>query len=64
MYAIYAKLRDEKGIRDADVAKATDIPQSTFTEWKNGKYQPKLEKLIKIAGFFGVPVDTFIKVTA
>ena len=64
MYAIYAKLRDEKGIRDIDVARATDIPPSTFTEWKKGTYQPKVDKLLKIANFLGVSVETFIKVTA
>lgn len=64
MYATYKELRDAKGLRDSDVAKATGIMPSTFTEWKKGKYQPKIDKLIKIANFLGVPVDTFIKVTA
>lgn len=61
MYAKYVELRDKKGIRDADVAKATEIPQSTFTDWKNGKSSPKLEKLIKIADYLGVTLDEFVK---
>lgn len=61
MYAKYVKLRDEKNIRDADVSKATGIPQSTFTDWKNGKCNPKLDKLMKIAQFFDVSIEEFVK---
>ena len=61
MYAKYVELRNKKGVRDADVAKATGIPQSTFTDWKNEKSAPKLEKLIKIADFLGVTLDEFVK---
>lgn len=54
MYEIYAKLRDEKGVKDATVAKATGIGKSTFTDWRNGRSAPKDEKLQKIADYFGV----------
>lgn len=57
MYEIYCKLRDSKGTKDADVAKATGITKSTFSDWKSGRSQPKKEKLQKIAEFFGVTVD-------
>ena len=59
MYAKYAELRDSIGLRDADVSAATGIPQSTFTDWKTGRSKPKLEKLLKIAKFFGVSVEVF-----
>ena len=39
------------------VAKATGIPNSTFTDWKNGRSSPKADKLIKIADHFGVSLD-------
>ena len=39
------------------VAKATGIPNSTFTDWKNGRSCPKADKLIKIADFFGLSLD-------
>jgi len=61
MYAKYAELRDKKGVRDADIAKATDIPQSTLTDWKNGLYTPKVDKMIKLADYFGVSLDVFIR---
>lgn len=61
MYAKYVQLRDAKGVRDADVAKATDIPQSVFTDWKNGKSAPKVDKIVKIADFFGISLDKFVR---
>lgn len=57
MYEIYCKLRDEKGVKDADVAKATGITKSTFSDWKNGRSKPKDEKLLKIAEYFEVTLD-------
>ena len=53
-YEEYAKIRDEKGMRDADVARAAKIPPSTFTEWKKGGYTPKFDKMVKIADVFGM----------
>lgn len=61
MYSKYAELRDAGGFRDADVSEATGIPQSTFTDWKNGRSKPKSEKLLKIARFFNVSVEVFIE---
>lgn len=61
MYEIYKKLRDERGLSDYQVAVGTGIVKSTFTDWRTGKSQPKLEKLIKIAKFLGVSVDCFVK---
>lgn len=59
-YSKYAKLRDEKGVRDADVARDTNIHPSTFTDWKKGKSSPKADKLRKIADYFGVSVDYIV----
>lgn len=60
MYTKYVELRDSANVRDFEVAKATGIPSSTFSDWKKGKSKPKLEKLVKIARFFGVSVEVFI----
>lgn len=61
MYARYSKLRNDKGMKDSDVAKALNIPQSTFSEWKRGKAIPKVPKLIKIADFFGITLDELVR---
>lgn len=57
MYEIYCKLRDSKGMKDSDVAKATGITKSTFSDWKNGRSNPKDAKLQKIANLFGVTAE-------
>ena len=61
MYAKYVELRDAKGMTDADVAKITGIPRSTFTDWKSHRSNPKLEKLIKIAKALDVSIEEFVK---
>lgn len=57
MYEIYCKLRDSKGVKDADVVRETGITKSTFSDWKNGRSNPKNDKLQKIADYFGVTID-------
>ena len=49
MYADYAKKRDEKGLRDADISRIASIPKSTLSEWKAGRSCPKYDKLLRIA---------------
>lgn len=60
LYTKYVELRDKAGVKDFTVSKETGIPSSTFTDWKKGKSKPKLEKLMKIAKFFGVSVEELI----
>lgn len=57
MYSIYQKLLDEKGLKNADVSRATKISNMTLSDWKNGKSTPKQDKLLKIADFLGVSVE-------
>lgn len=60
MYEIFRKLLDEKGVTVYRVAKETEISSATFTEWKNGNYTPKQDKLQKIADYFGVTLDYLV----
>lgn len=57
-YENYEKLRNEKKVNDSMVAKATGIDRTTFSHWKKGLYTPKKDKLLKIAQYFGVQLDT------
>ncbi len=57
MYSIYQKLLDEKGLKNADVARATGISNMTLSDWKNGKSTPKQDKLMKIAEFLDVNLE-------
>ena len=61
MYERYVKLRDERGVTDYEVAKTAGITRSTFTDWRNGRSQPKLDKLLAIAKYFGVPIEYFLE---
>jgi len=60
VYEKFQNLLNEKGIRVSKVAEVTKISPSTFSDWKCGRSIPKLEKLKKLADFFGVTVDYFI----
>lgn len=57
MYEIFLDLLYNHGVRPADVARATGIHPSVFTDWKKGKSVPKHDKMQKIADYFGVTVD-------
>lgn len=54
VYERFTMLLKAKGDTPYGVSKATGIPPSTFTDWKNGKSTPKVAKLSKIADYFGV----------
>ena len=60
MYEKFAQLLAERHLSANAVSKSTRISSSTFTEWKKGRYTPKLDKLQKIADYFGVPVTYFL----
>lgn len=60
MYSKFEELLQEKGVTAYEVAKATGIPNSTFSDWKTGKSKPKIEKLKKIAEYFQIPITELI----
>lgn len=57
MYEHYQKLLDEKGLKNADVSRATGVSNMTLSDWKRGVSTPKQDKLMKIADFLGVSID-------
>lgn len=57
MYERFKKLIEEKGIKTAEVARQTGIHPSMFTDWEKGKSSPKIDKLQKIADYFGVRLE-------
>ncbi|MBR5281064.1 MAG: helix-turn-helix transcriptional regulator [Clostridia bacterium] len=57
MYSVFEKLLLEKGLSVYRVAQNTGISTVTFTNWKKGKYTPKVDKLQKIADCLGVSLD-------
>lgn len=57
MYSIYETLLNERGLKNADIARATGISNMTLSDWKRGVSTPKQDKLMKIADCLGVSVD-------
>lgn len=60
MYEKYAALRDERGLTDYRVSADTGIPTSTFSNWKAGRYKPKVDKLLILAKYLGVPIEALL----
>lgn len=42
------------------VSKDTGISTATFTNWKYGRYTPKVDKLKILADYFGVSIEYFL----
>lgn len=61
IYEKYVKLRDAKGVTDYRVAKDIGLGHSLFNDWKTGRSQPKVDKLMKLANYFDVPITYFIE---
>lgn len=61
MYEKYCALRDAQNLTDYKVSKETGIPAPTFADWKSGRSKPGVEKLAKLAKFFGVAIEDFLE---
>ena len=50
-------LREDRDLRQIDVANATGIDQKTLSNYETGKTNPDSYSIIKLADFFGVSTD-------
>lgn len=55
-----AELRERAGIRQVDFAKKLNVAQSTVSGWENGKSEPSIDMLRKMASLLNVSVDELI----
>lgn len=53
-------LREDRDLRQSDVAKATGIDQRTLSNYETGKTNPDSYALIKLADFFDVSIDYLV----
>ena len=60
-YAKFAELRDAKGKTDRAIATEIGISENTLYDWKAKRYQPKIDKLMKLADYFGVSIEAFLE---
>lgn len=55
------QLRDERGLRQDELAKALGVSRQTISSLENGRYNPSILLARKIAVFFGLAIeDVFI----
>lgn len=59
-YEKYQRFRNKLGITDYEVSKQTGISTATLSNWRNGNYEPKLDKRLAIARYFGVNLEQLI----
>ncbi len=59
-YLVFEQLLQMRGVTVYQVAKATGIAASTFTDWKKGRSSPKADKLARIADYFSLSLDELI----
>lgn len=61
MYKKFEELLAKNNVTAYQVAKTTGVATATLTEWKKGTYTPKVDKLKKIADYFGVAIEEFLE---
>ncbi len=61
MYPKFVKLLQKHNTTAYRVSKDTEISTSTLSDWKTGRSIPKVDKLKKIADYFGVSITYFLE---
>lgn len=61
MYKKYEELLEKTGKTSYRVSKDTGIAENIFSYWKNGRSTPKVDKLQKLAKYFGVDIEYFLE---
>ncbi|MGN7760490.1 helix-turn-helix domain-containing protein [Paenibacillus sp. 22594] len=61
MYDNFLSLLEQSGKTPYQVSKETGISTATLSNWKQGNYKPKTDKLKILADYFGVTVDYFLQ---
>lgn len=56
-------LREDRDLRQVDVAQRTGIDQRTLSNYETGKTKPDSDAIIILADFFGVSCDYLLGVT-
>ncbi len=61
MYKKFAELLEKTNKTAYQVSKDTGIAQSVLSDWKNGRSNPKVDKLKILANYFGKPIEYFLE---
>ena len=52
------------GKRNKEIAKAIDVPETTFSSWINGTHLPNMDRLQILADYLNAPINQFFNFTA
>ena len=61
VYEKFAELLETNHKTASQVSRDTGIAENIFSYWKSGRSKPKVDKLLILARYFGVPIETFIE---
>lgn len=61
MYEKFAALLSERHKTASQVSRDTGIAENIFSYWKTGRSKPKVDKLLILARYFDVPLETFVE---
>ncbi len=51
------ELREQRRLRQEDVAQNLDVDRSTVAKWETGEAMPRSDKLPELAKIFGCTID-------
>ncbi len=54
------RLRTEKHISQVELAEALEVSRQSVSKWENNNAVPDLDKLVKLAAYFGIPLDELV----
>ena len=54
------KFRTAQNMSQGDLADALEVSRQSVSKWENNSAVPELEKLIKMAGVFGISLDELV----
>ena len=54
------RLRKNKGLKQQELAEILGIKRNTYSDWENGKTEPKLGSVVKLAHVFGTTTDELL----
>ena len=61
MKNLIVQIRQERGIRQDELAKALGVSRQTISSLENGRYDPSILLAHKIAKLFGMSIEELVK---
>ena len=55
------ELRTDRGLSQLELAEAMEVSRQSVSKWETGASTPDLDKLVKLADYFGLTLDQLVK---